>query len=138
MKKALSILLCLLLLLGLCACGGKEEPEAPVDTPAAAPTEESTNDSSVSSEGVLDGGADIEVGAEPEAAPEEPTPDPVEIVRGLIDQPIEELYAQIGEPESSDYAPSCMGDGEDGMLFYAGFIVYTYREGDTETVYDVE
>ena len=85
----------------------------------------------------MDGGADIEV--EPETpAEEEPAPSPVEIVRGLIDQPIEDLYAQIGEPESSDYAPSCMGDGEDGMLFYDGFIVYTYREGDVETVYDVE
>lgn len=131
MKKALSILLCLLLLLSLCACGGKETP---VDTPAAAPTQDTADKSEV----ILDGGADIAVDAAPEEAPEEPTADPVEIVRGLIDQPIEDLYAQIGEPESSDYAPSCMGDGEDGMLIYDGFIVYTYREGDTETVYDVE
>ena len=132
MKKAFSILLCLLLLLSLCACGGKEEPEAPVDTPAAAPTE----DPSKAEDQPADAPAD-KPAAEDEA-PEEPTPDPVEIVKGLIDQPIEDLYAQIGEPESSDYAPSCMGDGEDGMLFYDGFIVYTYREGDTETVYDVE
>ena len=132
MKKAFSILLCLLLLLSLCACGGKEEPEAPVDTPAAAPTE----DPSKAEDQPADAPAD-KPAAEDEA-PEEPTPDPVESVKGLIDQPIEDLYAQIGEPESSDYAPSCMGDGEDGMLFYDGFIVYTYREGDTETVYDVE
>ena len=132
MKKAFSILLCLLLLLSLCACGGKEEPEAPLDTPAAAPTE----DPSKAEDQPADAPAD-KPAAEDEA-PEEPTPDPVEIVKGLIDQPIEDLYAQIGEPESSDYAPSCMGDGEDGMLFYDGFIVYTYREGDTETVYDVE
>ena len=132
MKKAFSILLCLLLLLSLCACGGKEEPEAPVDTPAAAPTE----DPSKAEDQPADAPAD-KPAAEDEV-PEEPTPDPVEIVKGLIDQPIEDLYAQIGEPESSDYAPSCMGDGEDGMLFYDGFIVYTYREGDTETVYDVE
>lgn len=132
MKKVLSLLLCFVLLLSLCACGGKEEPQAPAqdDAPAAAPTEAP---------------ADVPAEApqeEPEApaedVPEEPTPDPVEIARGLIDQPISELYAQIGEPESSDYAPSCMGDGEDGMLFYDGFIVYTYREGDVETVYDVE
>jgi len=31
-----------------------------------------------------------------------------------------------------------MGDGEDGNLYYDGFIVYTYREGDLETVYYVE
>ena len=134
MKKVLSILLCFVLLLSLCACGGKEEPEAPAENaPAAAPTEAPAADT----EEILDGGADIEV--EPEApAQEEPTPDPVEIVRSLIDQPVSELYAQIGQPESSDYAPSCMGEGEDGMLFYDGFIVYTYREGDVETVYDVE
>ena len=128
MKKVLSILLCFVLLLSLCACGGKEEPEAPAqDAPAAAPTE-----------GPTDAPVEVATDAPAEDVPEEPTPDPVEIAKGLIDQPIEDLYAQIGEPESADYAPSCMGDGEDGMLFYDGFIVYSYREGDVETVYDVE
>ena len=129
MKKTLCILLCFVLLLSLSACGGKEEPKTPADTPAAAPTEDPNQTEEVT---------EAPTDAPAEDVPEEPTPDPVEIVRGLIDQPIEDLYAQIGEPESSDYAPSCMGDGEDGMLFYDGFIVYTYREGDTETVYDVE
>ena len=134
MKKVLSILLCFVLLLSLCACGGKEEPEAPAENvPAAAPTEDPAADT----EEILDGGTDIEVESEAPVQ-EEPTPSPVEIARGLIDQPVSELYAQIGQPESSDYAPSCMGEGEDGMLFYDGFIVYTYREGDVETVYDAE
>ena len=134
MKKVLSILLCFVLLLSLCACGGKEEPETPAEnTPAAAPTEAPAADT----EETLDGGADIEV--EPDASvQEEPAPTPVEIALSLIDHPVSELFAQIGEPESSDYAPSCMGEGEDGMLFYDGFIVYTYREGDVETVYDAE
>ena len=132
MKKVLSILLCFVLLLSLCACGGKEEPAAPAqDAPAAAPTEAPTD-------APVEEATDAPTEAPAQDVPEEPTPDPVEIVRGLIDQPVEDLYAQIGEPESSDYAPSCMGDGEDGMLFYDGFIVYTYREGDVETVYDVE
>lgn len=132
MKKALSLLLCLVMLLSPCACGGKEEPtptDAPADVPAAAPTEDPAAAVDVT---------DAPTDAPAEDVPEEPTPDPVEIVRGMIDQPIEDLYAQIGEPESADYAPSCLGDGEDGMLFYDGFIVYTYREGDVETVYDVE
>ena len=57
-----------------------------------------------------------------------------------IDKPVSELIAAIGEPQSSDYAPSCLnpGQGEDGMLYYDGFVVYTYKEGDTETVQDVE
>ena len=39
--------------------------------------------------------------------------------------PVEDLIAAIGEPESSDYAPSCLGEGEDGNLYYDGFTVYT-------------
>ena len=66
--------------------------------------------------------------------------DPVELAKSCIDKPLSELIALIGEPESSDYAPSCLnpGQGEDGMLYYDGFVVYTYKEGDTETVQDVE
>ena len=42
-----------------------------------------------------------------------------------------------GEPLERNYAPSCLGGGEDGELVYEGFTVYTYREGDRETVTDV-
>lgn len=52
---------------------------------------------------------------------------------------MEDLIAAIGEPESSDYAPSCLGEGEDGNLYYDGFTVYTYRDTDgQETVNYVE
>ena len=47
-------------------------------------------------------------------------------------------YAAIGEPVSSDYAPSCLGEGEDGNLYYDGFTVYTYRDDTGETVSYVE
>ncbi len=47
------------------------------------------------------------------------------------------MIAAIGQPNARDYAPSCLGGGEDGELFYNGFTVYTYREGNTETVQDV-
>ena len=60
------------------------------------------------------------------------------IAEGYIDQSVEDLIAVIGQPESSDYAPSCLGDGDDGNLYYDGFIVYTYREDGTETVVYVE
>ena len=60
------------------------------------------------------------------------------IAEGYIDQSVEDLIAVIGQPESSDYAPSCLGDGDDGNLYYEGFTVYTYREGDEETVNYVE
>ncbi len=56
-----------------------------------------------------------------------------------IDKDVAELYKLIGQPQSSDYAPSCLGEGgEDGNLYYADFTVYTYREGNTEVVKDVE
>ena len=41
------------------------------------------------------------------------------------------------EPSGSSYAPSCLGPGEDGELYYDGFTVATYREGDKEIVWDV-
>ena len=47
------------------------------------------------------------------------------------------LIAALGQPLATDYAPSCMGSGEDGELIYSGFTVYTYREGGIETVVDV-
>ena len=63
----------------------------------------------------------------------------LELAQSCIDKPVEDLYALIGQPESSDYAPSCLTEGgEDGNLYYADFIVYTLRTGDTEIVKDVE
>ena len=76
----------------------------------------------------------------PEPTPE-PTMSPEElkaIAEQYIDEPVEELFKAIGRPQSSDYAPSCLGDGEDGNLYYDGFTVYTYREDGEETVSYVE
>ena len=50
---------------------------------------------------------------------------------------LDELYAAIGKPLSSDYAPSCLIDGDDGELIYDGFTVYTERDATSETVYEV-
>ena len=33
---------------------------------------------------------------------------------------------------------SCLGCGEDGELVYNGFTVYTYKEGDSEVVQNVQ
>ena len=37
-----------------------------------------------------------------------------------------------------DSASSCLGSGEDGELVYNGFTVYTYKEGDSEVVQNVQ
>ncbi len=62
----------------------------------------------------------------------------IERARELIDAPIDDLYQAIGKPGSSAYASSCLGEGDDGELYYDGFTVYTYRDTDgSESVYDV-
>ena len=59
------------------------------------------------------------------------------IAESLIGSPVADLYAVIGQPQDSSDASSCDGPGDDGELYYEGFTVYTYREGDQETVKDV-
>lgn len=53
-----------------------------------------------------------------------------------VGKDVSKLYAAIGKPNSSEYAFSCIGDGEDGLLHYNGFTVTTYRENGKETVQD--
>lgn len=126
----------------LAACG---EPQGEVSSPPApsaigsdepTPPEEHPSDSAEPSQAPPSEGP---WEASPTPSTSEPT-DPEalkELAMTFIDKSVEELIAAIGEPTGSDYAPSCLGDGEDGELFYDGFSVYTYREGDTETVQDV-
>ena len=118
MKKLMIMILACLLLLSLCACGAAQQ-----GTPS---TTAGTTGDTVADDTVETTEATQNLG------------DLIALAESCIDKPVAELYALIGEPNSSDYAPSCMGDGEDGNLYYDGFIVYTYREGDTETVYYVE
>jgi len=125
MKKIPALLLALVLCLALCACGGDKPAETPAEAPAATP-------------------APTEAPAATEApvvteAPVEESSDK-EVAMSLIDAPIEDLYAAIGEPATpGEYASSCLIDGEDGVLYYDGFTVYTLRYPDgTETVYHVE
>ena len=132
MKKILALCLCLLLLLSAC---GSKAPEATVPNDTAA---DSNQTQAADSDATTpDTSADT-------TAPEESTGSAADeqkkLAESCIDKSVEELYNLIGEPQSSDYAPSCNGgDGaEDGNLYYDGFIVYTLKEGDSETVVFVE
>ena len=118
MKKRMIMILTCLLLVSLCACGTRQQetPETTTNT-VADTTVNATNDATTETQSAQSLKA---------------------LAESCIDKPVAELYALIGEPNSSDYAPSCMGDGEDGNLYYDGFTVYTYREGDEESVYYVE
>ena len=125
MKKALTVLLAALLALSLAACGdaGTEPTAAPTEEPAA--TEPAATEPAAEPEET-----------EPVAEPEDSL---LETAKTFEGADVNELIAAIGEPESSDYAPSCLGEGEDGNLYYDGFTVYTYRDTDgTETVNYVE
>ena len=125
MKKALTVLLAALLALSLAACGdaGTEPTAAPTEEPAA--TEPAATEPAAGPEET-----------EPAAEPEDSL---LETAKTFEGADVNELIAAIGEPESSDYAPSCLGEGEDGNLYYDGFTVYTYRDTDgSETVSYVE
>ena len=134
MKKFVVVLLALCLVLALAACG-KEAPAAEEVKIEAAPKVE---------EVVVPVETVAATEAPVEAQPEETVAaDMKALAESCIDKDISELYALIGEPASSEYAPSCLVEGEDGALYYDGFVVYTTREGNeangfVETVYYVE
>lgn len=77
--------------------------------------------------------ADDDPPAEPEPKPAPTAAD----AQAYIGKSVSSLIAAIGAPKGRDYAPSCLGDGEDGELFYDSFTVYTYRLNGVETVQDV-
>ena len=124
LKKLLAFMLALCMVFSLAACGGDTAP-AEETTAAEAPVEE--------------------VPAEPDEEPvveepveEEPADSQYEQALSLIDGSVEELYDTVGFPVDYMYADSCLGEGEDGELYYDGFTVYTYRDlEDNETIYDV-
>ena len=125
MKNILSLALAMILALGLAACGesGTE--------PSAAPSEPAAVDTTTP-----DPAAESTETAEPA---EETGGSLLEIAKGYEGANVDELIAAIGDPNSSDYAPSCLGEGEDGNLYYDGFTVYTYHDtSGAETVNYVE
>ena len=127
MKKILSLMLAAMLVLGLAACGDAGSTETPA--PTAAPSETAPEDTTEAVEGT----------AAPDDGENGGDTSLLETAKTFEGAPVEDLIAAIGEPESSDYAPSCLGEGEDGNLYYDGFTVYTYRDTDgQETVNYVE
>lgn len=129
MKKLVLILLAAVMLLSLCACGA-DVPEGDGDLMITAKpkTENTTEDTTVPEETTAEVTEDTTAADAGKKA----------LAESCVGKNVSELYELIGQPNSSDYAPSCLVDGEDGMLYYDGFVVYTTREGDVETVYYVE
>ncbi len=142
-KKNVSLSLAILLLIGaLSACSSESTTEATETTTveesaeaaeAAESVEEALEDSDEAADS-LDEEETISDEDDTEASENEL----LELAISFEGKPLSELIEAIGEPNASDYASSCIGSGEDGNLYYDGFTVYTYREGDDEVVSYVE
>lgn len=131
-QRILTPILALTMALLLCACGSTDAA-----APSAAPTEAPTLQAALP-----DAALQKAVPAEaprtqqtPEAEGDAPLKDTALACR---EQSVTVLFSAVGRPVDSNYAPSCLGPGEDGELYYEDFTVYTYREGDSEVVMDVE
>ena len=140
MKKihhTLCILTALLLTAALCGCGAASAPAAETPAPVeATPTETQPAMTAVLPDAALQKAESAEPAG---SAPADEAPNMLKLrAEQFKDKSVQELFAVVGEPESSSYAPSCLGSGEDGELCYDGFTVYTYREGEREIVTGVE
>ena len=125
MKRVIGLLLCLLAVLALCACGSAKESEKPADMQSSLPSTAAVEEEATES-------------AEPVSDEAAAAREAVQKALKLKNRPVSELYDAIGEPISEDSAPSCAGPGEDVNLYYDGFTVYTYKEGNEQVVYDAE
>lgn len=145
-QKMISLILVLFLALALCACGGTEsaaatpEPSASPASPALSSAEPDASAPPLASEAPADlvpalPDAGLHA-AEAKPADSKDASARLEQARSFIGKDVQDLIAELGEPTERSYAPSCVGSGEDGELQYEGFTVYTYREGDRETVTD--
>ena len=124
MKKMIVMLLAVAMLLSLCACGESENKNTNNTTVPTTTAPENTAPQQTTQPSV------------PETtAPQQTAKD---LAISCIDKSVDELYALVGEPNETDYVPSCLMEGEDGMLIYDDFVVYTYRLNGEETVVDVE
>lgn len=127
MKKMFAVLLAMLMLLGLCACGNTDKPQettAPVasDAPATEP--------SATEEGELDGGFDIGV------VPVEPfvfTFNGVTLIPGTAYD-----AAALPEPTSVYQVPSCAIEGTDNVYNFSDAVEITaFNDGSQEIIYSI-
>lgn len=148
------------------AAGGQDESKVEVAPPQAAPdTPQPAPDDLVDTPPVDDpaqsdqtapetppaAGAPVDTPATPAPTPAptptpapapapEPAPAPTAAqAAAYIGGAASVLESALGAPRSKSYAPSCLGEGEDGSWAYDGFTVYTFRSASgAETVEAVQ
>ncbi len=150
MKKRLFAILLACLLLVTTACGAPAEEPTPEPEPEAAPVVPEGPEEEAPAEPEIpveeepapeqEPAEEPEEPAEEEPAEETPAGPTVEDALAFVDQPLSDLIEALGEPLEEYYEYSCSGPGDDGLLTYDGFIVFTYREpdGSAEVVVDAE
>lgn len=150
MKKLAAFVLCAAVMLSATACGvsvsvntpeGSQESGAVDPVTGTEPVRESDGVPATAPGAGPSNGPDSAPGTEPQPDPsseQSVSDDAKAIAMSMEGQPASALFDAIGQPQSSDYTTSCMGPGEDGNLYYDGFVVYTYREGDSEVIQYVE
>ncbi len=136
MKRIIAALMCAVLVLGLTACGAGKDETGPVElTPVPADFFDTPVPDAAAAE------TPAPEAPEPEETPAEPAYDQAayQAARDCIGRTAEELFAAIGEPVGDrQYAASCLVEGgEDGMLYYDGFYVWTVKTDSEEIVHDV-
>ncbi len=139
MKKIAALLIALCMVLTLCACGSgsetKEEPQAET---------QATEMPSVTAPPASEGGDSGMVAADDNTAPDadlsggsDLTSEEAKLALSMQGKDVALLIEQIGEPNSTYYATSCIapdGGAEDGQLRYDGFTVTTLRYPDGQEI----
>ena len=112
-----------------------EETAAPEVTPAPEAETQTGNTETSGQSGTSAQSGNSQSGTPAEA----PAQDKLSTALDMIGASVDELYAAIGQPNSSSYTESCLVLGaEDGFLEYGDFTVATIRRADgSELVYDV-
>ena len=141
-KRFFHILLLICVSVILSACGAATQQQSLRPAATSAPASESAPTPTPPNVVSSLPGSDLQPTATPEPTEAPPAVDVarLEAARACIELDVSVLYAAIGEPYDSSYVPSCLGidrDAEDGELYYEGFTVLTYREGEKEIVWDV-
>ena len=124
-----AVLAAVLLILACSACGKQQVQEVQEAAPSPYADEETVATTPELEESIIS-----EEEVKTDDSSEKPENEAYLIAMQYIDLPMDDLRRKIGEPISEEYVGSCLGNGYDGVLTYDGFTVYTYKEGDGETV----